>query len=402
MMSAPERQEAPSPEVAGWDSHAHGIASVAADAIVSIAADAIVSVDEAQRIVLFNRGAEEIFGYSVAEVMGQPLELLLPLYARPTHRAHVETFATGPVRARRMGERREIYGRRKDGTEFPAEASISKIDVEGRRFYTAVLRDVSERKRAEDERAELLARETAARAAAQRASRAREEMLGVVSHDLRNPLSAIAMCARALGETPGRTERVDQYAQTILDAADSMSRMISDLLDVASIEAGRLSVERTSADPIVIIVRAMGLFEHVADERSIALNGDLPERLPDVSADVGRVTQLLANLIGNALKFTPPGGRVIVRAAEEPNGVRVDVTDTGPGIPPDDLPYIFDRFWHAQRSAKVRGTGLGLTIARGVAEAHGSALTVESVVGRGSTFTFWLPYAESSAAPRPR
>jgi signal transduction histidine kinase len=152
----------------------------------------------------------------------------------------------------------------------------------------------------------------------------------------------------------------------------------------------------------VIVMRAMGLFEHVANERSIAFEAELPEHLPAVSADVGRVTQLLANLIGNALKFTPPGGRVVARACEEPNGVRVDVTDTGPGIPASDLPYIFDRFWHAQRSAKVRGTGLGLTIARGVAEAHGSTLDVESVVGRGTTFTFRLPFAEPSAAPRPR
>jgi len=210
------------------------------------------------------------------------------------------------------------------------------------------------------------------------------------------------MCARALGETPGRSERVDQYAQTILDAVDSMSRMIADLLDVASIEAGRLSVERAPADPIVFVMRTMGLFEHVATERSIALDAELPERLPPVSADVGRATQLLANLIGNALKFTPPGGRVVVSASEEPTGVRVDVTDTGPGIPAGDLPYIFDRFWHAQRSAKVRGTGLGLTIARGIAEAHGSTLEVESVVGRGSTFTFRLPFAEPSAVRRSR
>ena len=110
------------------------------------------------------------------------------------------------------------------------------------------------------------------------------------------------------------------------------------------------------------------------------------------------MTQLLANLIGNALKFTPAGGRVVVSAAAEPNGVRLSVTDTGSGIPPEDVPYIFDRFWHAQRAASVRGTGLGLTIAKGIAEAHGATLALDSIVGRGSTFSFSLPVIDASPA----
>ena len=546
--------------------------------IVSIAADAIVTVDESQRITLFNSGAEQIFGYRADEVLGEPLDLLIPEQVRGVHRRHLAEFAASPVAARRMGERREINGRRKSGELFPAEASISKIEVDGKRFFTAVLRDVTARKAAEEEMQRLLAAEETARRAAQaaeqrasflaeastlldssldyeatlksltrlvvprladfcivdvidevgeprrlqalhadaaraavteafldvsidrarafltrralvdgepelvpdlsdellqgysqseehlaalrtlnatsfmsvplgahgrvlgaiaflatddrrrfgppdlsfaqelarraalaidnarlyeraqRATRLRDEVLGVVSHDLRNPLSVISMCAATLAEeAPASEGAPDETIGAIQESADWMHRLIGDLLDVASIEAGRLSVERRPIDPLVAIVQAVGMLDPLATERSILLETELPEHLPRVNADPERVVQVLSNLLGNAVKFTEPGGRILVRAGADADGVRISVIDTGRGIPPEHLPHIFDRFWHARRESSVRGTGLGLAIAKGIVEAHGGQLSAESEPGKGSSFSFTLPSAPAMA-----
>lgn len=549
--------------------------------IVAIAADAIVTVDEEHRITLFNSGAEIIFGYAPEEVLGQPLEILIPERFRANHRRQVEEFARGPIAARRMGERREIYGRRKGGALFPAEASISKIEVAGRRFFTAVLRDVTDRQAAEQERTRLLEAERAARELAesaerrasflaeageilnasldhqetlgalarlvvprlaafvavdvlddddnlrrldvvhadpakaalahafidfpldrakpyltrralesgrselvadvtgatleewsqgarhldmlrgldlrsfmsvpliahgrtlgafamgrtatssvfttadlalaeelarraslavdnarlyrqaQRATRLRDEVLGIVSHDLRNPLSVISMCASTLDELPppDAAARAHELAETILTSSEWMQRMIQDLLDVGSIEAGRLALERSTEDFFVLIHQVLAMFERAARDKSIRLHAELPEDLPRVHADGERILQVLGNLIGNAVKFVSPGGAITVTATAREAVVEVAVNDSGPGIPPDELPRIFDRFWHARRAATTRGTGLGLTIAKGIVEAHGGSMRAESTLAVGSTFTFTIPLAAAPGGP---
>jgi PAS domain S-box-containing protein len=541
--------------------------------ILAISVDAVVSVDEEQRIILFNHGAEQIFGYAAEEVIGEPLELLLPERYRRRHRGQVESFGASGVQARRMGERGEIVGLRRNGDEFPAEASITRIEVEGRRIYTAVLRDVTERRRAEQERASLFEREQSARAAAeaaerrsailaeasalfsssldleatfgslghvfvprladvvlvdlrepdgrvrrldvvrrsdmfdreaevlraivptpaspgltgptlesgepmlvpeltdarlramaprpahyralaalrprsamavpltargntlgaiacvrtiggpaydaadlalatelarraalaadnarlyeqaQRATRARDDVLGIVSHDLRNPLSAISMCASALLEGPADASSSSYLLETIQRSAHWMKVMIQDLLDVASIEAGRLSIERRPLDLVPIVDETVEMFAGSATERRVTLSSSLPPGLPPVNADERRVLQVLSNLVGNALKYTDDGGRIDIVAHPADGVLSVEVRDTGSGIPPEDLPHLFDRFWHKRRDARERGTGLGLAITRGIVEAHGGTVTVESELGRGSAFRFTLPVA---------
>jgi PAS domain S-box-containing protein len=359
--------------------------------VIAISVDAIVCVDEEQRIILFNRGAEFTFGYSAEEIMGQPLELLIPESVRRHHSKDVEQFGRSHVAARRMHERGGIVGRRKSGELFPAEASISHLDVSGRHVYTAVVRDMTEQHRAEQERARLLEAERRAREAAEEATRARDIVLAVVSHDLRQPLSAISMIASALAQPDDVTMEMRQdLAGSIGQSAQWMHRMLQDLLDASNIEAGRLSMEPHEEQPAELIARAKALLQPVADEAGLRFETHVEPGLPRLMVDAQRVTQVLANLGLNACKFTLPGGQVTLRALRVPEGVRFEVEDTGRGIAESDLPHVFDRFWQRRGAAK-RGTGLGLAIARGIVEAHEGRVEVASTLGRGSVFSFVLP-----------
>lgn len=228
---------------------------------------------------------------------------------------------------------------------------------------------------------------------AQRAVQARDDVLGVVAHDLRTPLGTILMQASLLrrrGVEPER--RSPKPAETIERAANRMDRLIQDLLDVTRMEAGRLSVEqcRVSADKVVS--DCMDAQQPLASQTSLELLLDVQPALPEVWADRDRLVQVFENLIGNAIKFTEPGGRITVGAAPRDGDVLFWVADTGPGIAAEDLPHLFDRFWQARRAGR-RGAGLGLPIVKGLVEAHGGRIWVESPPGRGSTFFFTIPAA---------
>jgi PAS domain S-box-containing protein len=466
--------------------------------ILAIAADAIVSVDESLRIIHFNRGAEEIFGHTAAEAIGQHLNMLIPKRYWAVHSAHMRTFTMSPDTARRMGERREIFGARKDGREFPAEASISKLTLaDGSAVFTAVLRDVTDRKRAEED--ERFLAESGARLArsidyeevlqaianlpvprladatildvlegdlvrqvagttqhdaarpevgravialrigdialgaltlistrpdrplgddiralaakyafsaalslqnarlyseTQRAKLARDDVLNVVSHDLRNPISAIAMCARVLRNAPpadeaGRAELLD----TITRSTEWVNRLIQDLVDVSNIERGQLSLDRRVEEIGTLVTSAIGMFDVEAGDDRITLVADVEAGLPAIEVDGARVVQLLGNLVRNAVKFTPSDGTIVIGARRGGDGVILFVRDTGPGIPPELHQRIFDRYWHDPRGARKRGSGLGLSIAKGIAQAHGGRIWVESEVGKGATFFVTLPSA---------
>jgi PAS domain S-box-containing protein len=219
----------------------------------------------------------------------------------------------------------------------------------------------------------------------------RDEVVAIVSHDLRNPLSVVKMCASTLAEEPlPDPATVIDLARTIHQSAEWMNTIIQDLLDVARLESGRLVMRLEPAPLETIIADTVGFHRPLAEERGLQLVADIPDKLPPVSVDASRLSQVFSNLIGNALKFTERGGTITVNAHMAESRVVVSVSDTGRGISADDLPKLFDRFWQASRGDLKRGTGLGLAIAKGIVDAHGGRIWVESTENRGTTFSFTL------------
>lgn len=225
---------------------------------------------------------------------------------------------------------------------------------------------------------------------AQHAIRTRDDVLSMVAHDLRNPLNAMLLQLRLMRRRGPEPERRSQEPlDAILREGARLNRLIGDLLDVACIEAGTFLVSRDSLSLKELTREAVAASRVLAEEASLSLL--LDERLDtELRGDRSRLLQALGNLIGNAIKFTPPGGTITLRTAADRNEVRISVVDTGPGIPDEQLPHLFDRFWQAKGGDR-RGAGLGLWIAKTIAEAHDGQIQVESMLGHGSTFTLMLP-----------
>lgn len=234
-----------------------------------------------------------------------------------------------------------------------------------------------------------------------RATRAREDLLAVVSHDLKNPLGVVqlasALLMRGAQGKPG-TEQVQKQAGRIQAAAERMGRLISDLLDWGRIEAGGLPLEPSEQDVASLVTEAMESVRPLAEARGLRVAAELPDDGIQVKCDRTRVLQVLGNLLGNAVKFTPDGGQLTVGARFQQGEVRLWVRDTGSGIRPEALPHVFERYWQA-KDAESRGTGLGLYIAKGIVEAHGGRIWAQSEWGQGSTFSFTLPTASQRATP---
>ncbi|MDZ8221477.1 response regulator [Nostoc sp. ChiVER01] len=340
--------------------------------ILDIADDAIISINGFQSITLFNQGAEKIFGYSAQEVIGQGLDLLLPQRFSQMHRQHVVDFGQSPNIARRMGERREIYGRRKDGTEFPAEASISKIDMGKEIFYTVILRDVTERKQIE---------------------RMKDEFISVVSHELRTPLTSIhgSLGMLTSGLLPTDSEQGKRLLQIATESTERLVRLINDILDIERIESGKAKMEPEICNIVDLIVQAVNVIQPLADKAGVTLS--ISALSNQVLADCDRIVQTLTNLLSNAIKFSSTGSTVWLGAQQQGDEVLLTVKDTGRGIPSDKLESIFERFQQVDSSDSRNhdGTGLGLAICKSIMQQHGGRIWAESVLGEGSTFYVTLP-----------
>ena len=229
--------------------------------------------------------------------------------------------------------------------------------------------------------------------AAQDATRARDDLVAIVSHDLRNPVHTISMAASFLLEiAPANDRRIQARRQleVIQRSASRANRLIQDLLDVAKIQAGGLAVDPIPVDVKSLMNEAAESATPLASAAHLTVACAPPDKPISVATDRERVLQVFANLIGNAIKFTPKGGQISILACHENDVVRFTIADTGPGIPPEHLDHVFDRYWQAKSTAKL-GAGLGLSIAKGIVEAHGGRIWVESPPGSGAQFNFTLP-----------
>jgi signal transduction histidine kinase len=224
----------------------------------------------------------------------------------------------------------------------------------------------------------------------EQATQASDQVLSVVAHDLRNPLNTMLMASQLLADTVPAESAARRHVAIVQRAGERMNRLIQDLLDIKRLESGRLTLDLRPIAARALLLDAVEMLRAVASASAVELVLDAPDDLPRVTADAHRVQQVLSNLIGNAIKFTPKRGRITVGAVPADGEVRVEVCDTGAGIPADQLPHIFGQFWQATRGDR-RGIGLGLAIAKGMVEAHGGRIWVESTVGEGSSFFFTLP-----------
>jgi PAS domain S-box-containing protein len=355
--------------------------------ILSIADDAIICFDDELRIILFNLGAERIFGWSAAEALGQTIDLLLPPRYRPGHGKLVQGFRESGAIARKMGERSSISGMRRDGTEFPAEASISKLETEGALVYTVILRDMTARVAREREL-------EAAKEKAEAAMQAKSMFLANMSHEIRTPLNAVIGMTSLLLNTQIDDEQRD-YAETVRASSEALLTIINDILDYSKIEVGKLEIERYPFDLRRCLEEAMDLISAEAGEKNINLAYFIDDSVPaSLVGDVTRLRQVLVNLLSNAIKFTHRGEVVITVSGTALDDRRQEIAfavrDTGIGIPEDQLATLFQSFTQGDASTtrKYGGTGLGLAISRRLTEMMGGRMWVDSQVGSGSTFHF--------------
>lgn len=351
---------------------------------------AVIALDPALRVVGFDEGAEAMFGFRRDEVNGEPIDLLLPELPGSCGHRLVNALASC---AGAIGRR--LTARRKDGTFFSADVLCARVDAAGRSEEILVVRDVSASSaRGQDEVAALRAAHDELR----RALREREQVLASVSHDLRTPLNVISISAGTLlrhlegdGDTSAR-----RLLGLILGSTRHMNRIVEDLLDVARLDAGRLVLDRGRHAAAAILAETVESLQPLAADAGVELLGD-GRAGGEVLADRRRILQVLTNLVANAVKFTPAGGRVVVAAAPEGADVRFAVADTGAGIPEPERGELFRPFWQAAR-CDHRGAGLGLAICRALVEAHGGRIWVESAPGGGSVFVFTVPAAPASGA----
>jgi PAS domain S-box-containing protein len=468
--------------------------------LLEAAPDASVIVDETATIVLVNAQTEKLFGYDRDELIGQPVEILVPDHAKRAHEEHRDSFVDDP-RARPMGAGFELYGRRKDGSEFPVEISLAPLRIDEGTLVSSSIRDVTDRRDAEiaarrlaaivddsydaiissgpdgaiatwncgaervfghtsaemvgrpigplifpDDEAEerrtldrvlagekvehheakglrksgdrvelslalspirdakgtivgasAIARDmTEAKRAQREAERLKEEFFGLVSHDLRTPLTSIKGYTELLLDSGPEdlSGEARKFVETIERNTERLERLVGDLLFAAQVEAGTFEIKLDEADLEAVVRECAEAIRAQADQKRIALSLEV-EPIPMLRGDPGRLSQLLENLASNAIKYTPEAGRVTIRAGTAESLAFVEVVDTGVGIPARDQPQIFHRFFRTSQTAMVPGVGLGLTIVKAIAEAHGGRVSLQSSDGVGSTFRVELPLPPS-------
>ena len=382
-------------------------------AILDNAADGIVTIDENGIVESFNAAAGGIFGYSAAEVLGRNIKMLMPAPDREEHDGHIHNYLRTGV-AKVVGIRREIVGRRQDGSTFPIDLHVAELHLGEQRMFTGIVRDITQQKQTQERMREnnammidalerekrsaiqleaAMERLTAARDQAKSASRAKSEFLANMSHEIRTPMTAILGFADALLDNLHDPENVEAVS-IIKQNGQHLLQIINDILDISKIEAGKLEVERIRCSPAQVVAEVKALMQVRADAKDLRILTEYIGNVPEtIESDPTRLKQILVNLVGNAVKFTEVGGvRLIIRFIDdgpEPK-MQFDVLDTGIGMTAEHVSRLFQAFSQADSSTtrKFGGTGLGLMISKRLAEMLGGNITVESKLGQWSQFRF--------------
>ena len=353
-----------------------------------ISPDALVIVNQAGTIVMVNRQLETLLGYAHEECVGQQLELLLPQRFREAHIEHRKHYFAAPV-TRQIGTGLQLSGRRKNGTEFPADISLRALLLDGVLHAIGAIRDVTEQKMLEEQ----LQRKNVE---LQEANRLKSEFLANMSHELRTPLNAIIGFTEMMydGEVEEGSHEQHEYLGDVLSSSRHLLKLINDVLDLTKVQAGKITFypEKVILEQLIGEVR--DILRPLISDKHIRFETEIDTTLTWAVIDPSKLKQVFYNYISNAFKFTPDEGKVTIRVKPEgKDAFLIEVEDTGIGIAPEDIGRLFVEFQQldAGMDKKHRGTGLGLALNRSIVEAQGGRVGVRSVFGQGSTFFAVLP-----------
>lgn len=355
--------------------------------LLESAPDAMIIVDDRGKMAIVNAQAEQMFGFSRDEMLGQPIEMLLPVRLRDSHVGHRDGYADNP-KLRPMGHGLELVARRSDGSEFPVEISLSPVRKATRKFVSSVIRDVTQRKRMEDEI-------IAARREAERANKANSAFLAAASHDLRQPVQALSLLNGALRRTV-KNERALEMVDSQQHSLTAMTNLLNSLLDISRLDAGAVTPELEDFPVQRLIDRLSDEFARQAQQSGLAFSATACPTV--INSDPNLLAEIIQNFVSNAIRYTDKGS---VRLECEVHGgvCSIKVTDTGIGIDESQLDEIFREFHQCKApGASKEGFGLGLAIVKRLSDLLGLKLEVQSAIGRGSCFSISLPAVGSHAA----
>lgn len=376
-----------------------------AQSLIQSALDAIVGCDPHGRVVVFNGAAEQLFQRASADVIGQSMDILLPVRFRGRHNVWMVAFGDSPTVHRRMRGPGVIHALRADGTECPIEASISCIDENAERAYVVIMRDISERMALESERVqaeeqllrlnlELDERSKELQRAldeAERANAAKSEFLTNISHELRTPLHGILGFASLSMDEEGLTPTLSRSLERISRNGKTLLTLVDDLLDSARINAGTFGVNSTRVDVIALVRQLVEDLTAVLDHAGVGVRMTLPDAAV-VTGDPVRLAQAFRNVMANAVRFAPRDSQIDLMLVLGEDGCSLTISDSGPGVQEDERELIFEKFVQgASAKTGAGGAGLGLPIARAILRSHGGDIHVEHNEPQGARFVLRIP-----------